>query len=278
MIRPSSRLFRVVVAAALCGLYARPAVAGRVEARADGTTVIHLEVWWLPKSSATHVYRRAERAAIDEFVKRFPKIFAARYRGRYKANPKVYGRYNWDNVALELHGFSWPHTPGKDAAVAALAEGRASDVLYVNFRGSEAYIRRDYLYPLDKPEDGYFGDLARAKITDKGIRRPRAVKGGMTDEELNFRVHPKIWPVIRRKGPRGRTHVWAIPWGGVVGKVLLYRKDLFDRRGIRYPDEKWTWDDMYEACKKITDPKKGVYGICLGRVVVLGDLPPVRRR
>ena len=85
----------------------------------------------------------------------------------------------------------------------------------------------------------------------------------MTEEE--YRIHPKIWPVIRRKGPGGAEHVWAVPYGGALGKVLLYRKDLFDEAGVPYPDENWTWDRLFEACRKITDPGRSIYGILFGR-------------
>src|SRR5690606_18313954 len=82
--------------------------------------------------------------------------------------------------------------------------------------------------------------------------------------EIDFRVHPKIWPVIRRKGPKGKEHVWALPYGGALGTVLLYRKDLFDRHGIAYPDANWTWTEFLDAAKKLTDPQAGTYGIVLG--------------
>jgi ABC-type glycerol-3-phosphate transport system substrate-binding protein len=231
--------------AIVCGLCAGVADAGRVEVRADGTTVIHLEVFRLPDAAAKDAFNRADRAVIDEFVKRFPAIFAARYRGRYKANPDVYGAHNWDKVELEVEAFAWPHTPGLDAAAVALAKGTGADVLYVNFRCSGAYIRKGYLYPLDRPADGYLA--------------------AMTQNEIDFRVHPKVWPVIRRRGPDGRVGVWAIPYGGPYCKVLLYRKALFDRHGVPYPDEAWTWDDLYAACRKIADPASGIYGFRLGR-------------
>jgi hypothetical protein len=57
----------------------------------------------------------------------------------------------------------------------------------------------------------------------------------MTPPEVDFRINPKLWPVIKRKGPAGAEHVWAIPWGGALGKVLLFRKDLFDARAFRIP-------------------------------------------
>lgn len=40
---------------------------------------------------------------------------------------------------------------------------------------------------------------------------------------------------------------------------LWYNKTLFDAAKLAYPDETWTWDDMYNAAKVLT--KDGVYGM-----------------
>lgn len=40
---------------------------------------------------------------------------------------------------------------------------------------------------------------------------------------------------------------------------LWYNKTMFDKAGLKYPDETWTWDTLYNAAKKLT--KDGVYGI-----------------
>jgi len=41
---------------------------------------------------------------------------------------------------------------------------------------------------------------------------------------------------------------------------LWYNKTAFDEAGLKYPDETWTWDDLYEAAKKLTKPDKSQYG------------------
>ncbi len=33
---------------------------------------------------------------------------------------------------------------------------------------------------------------------------------------------------------------------------LFYNKDIFDKAGISYPDENWTWDDFFATAKKLT--------------------------
>ncbi len=43
--------------------------------------------------------------------------------------------------------------------------------------------------------------------------------------------------------------------------ALWYNKKIFDEKGIEYPNENWTWDDMVEAARKLTDKSKGIYGI-----------------
>lgn len=43
--------------------------------------------------------------------------------------------------------------------------------------------------------------------------------------------------------------------------MLFYNKDLFDKAGVAYPSETWTFTDFYNAAKKISDPANGVFGI-----------------
>ncbi len=41
---------------------------------------------------------------------------------------------------------------------------------------------------------------------------------------------------------------------------LIYNKTLFDKAGVDYPDETWSWDDFRSAAKKLTDPANNIYG------------------
>lgn len=48
--------------------------------------------------------------------------------------------------------------------------------------------------------------------------------------------------------------------------LLYYNKDLFDKAGVEYPTEDWTWDDFRQAAKKLTVAKDGKtvqYGVTL---------------
>ena len=225
------------------------AQAGWVEDK-DGRTVIHLKLWAMPNPTRMDTAAKADTAVFDEFIRQFPAIFARKYRDKYKANAKKYGRHAWNPVAIELHPFTGITIAGMgmdSKILMAIAGGMAPDIMYVNFRASDTYIKQGFLYPLDIPADHYFS--------------------AMSAEEKRFRIHEKIWPIIRRKGPDGKEHIWAMPMGGVLGKVVLYRKDLLDAYGVPYPKNDWTWDDMMAICRKVTDPQKGNYGILMRRGV-----------
>ena len=55
--------------------------------------------------------------------------------------------------------------------------------------------------------------------------------------------------------------LYAAPFYG-ESSFVMYRKDLFDKAGLKMPDAP-TWDFIKEAADKITDKATGVNGICL---------------
>ena len=42
--------------------------------------------------------------------------------------------------------------------------------------------------------------------------------------------------------------------------VLFYNKDLFDAKGVEYPQPDWTWEDELAAAEKLTDSENGIWG------------------
>ena len=221
-------------------LAAGPASAGWVE-RTPTNLVLNLTLFNLPDPSRTDPATRAELAVQREFLRIVPDLL----RARQAAAPARYGDLDLSRLDLRLHRFSGIQVEGVESTLLAIAGNVAPDVLYVNFRQSDTYIQQGFLYPMDLPEDGYFSALA--------------------PEEVARRLHPKIEPVVRRKGPDGATHVWALPGGPPLGRVVLYRRDLFDAAGVPPPKPDWTWTDFYDACRKVADPARGIYGLGLSR-------------
>ncbi|MEM7393351.1 MAG: extracellular solute-binding protein, partial [Verrucomicrobiota bacterium] len=218
----------------------------RDAATGETKTVIHITlhdwIWFELDPVRTETGIRANAKAVRAFIHQFPKLFEERYRKKYEADPERYGRHHWDRVEVRVEEFSGIKIEGVESDLLAIAGRMAPDIIYLNFRKSDTYIQQGFLYPLDRPEDGYLT--------------------AMTEEEKAWRIHEKFWPVIHRRGPGGKQ-VWALPHGGAIGKVLIYRKDFFDEAGVPYPDETWTWDDLYEACRKLADPGRGKYAIAL---------------
>jgi sorbitol/mannitol transport system substrate-binding protein len=64
-----------------------------------------------------------------------------------------------------------------------------------------------------------------------------------------------------RNGLSVEGKLYAAPFYG-ESSMLMYRKDLTDKAGIKFSDRP-TWVEVRDAAAKIHDPKAGVYGICL---------------
>jgi multiple sugar transport system substrate-binding protein len=45
---------------------------------------------------------------------------------------------------------------------------------------------------------------------------------------------------------------YAFPWN-IVCNTLYYNKDMFDEAKVSYPNADWTWDDLLDAAKKLTN-------------------------
>lgn len=76
------------------------------------------------------------------------------------------------------------------------------------------------------------------------------------DAGLDTSKYPKaIVDMYTRDGK-----LWGLP-KDFDTNGLWYNKELFDKAGVKYPDESWTWQDMRDAAKKLTDKSKGVFGV-----------------
>jgi multiple sugar transport system permease protein len=219
-------------------------LAGAGELRLEnGTPVVEIVIhnWVLPDATRSDPMSRANLAVVDAFVRAYPRIVRERYAERYRADPARYGSHDWDRILVRPRKFTGIKVQGVESDLLAIAGGVAPDVIFLNFRRSDTYIRQGFLAPLDP------------------------YLAGLPEEEFNERVHPIIRPVITRAGPDGAVRTWALPYGGLLGRCLLYRKDRFDEAGLAPPDETWTWDDLLHASRVLSDPARGRYGIRLAR-------------
>lgn len=138
------------------------------------------------------------------------------------------------NLYMELHPnveIKWVDL-GDDRVVktmALISSGEAPDILYLN-ENIYTYTTRGVLEPLTQYIEAegegyldYFYDSLLEPLTYEG-------------------------------------ELYALPQE-VSPYVIYYNKDLFDKYGVEYPTNDWTFDDWYETCKKLTHPDELVYGM-----------------
>ena len=152
------------------------------------------------------------------------------------------------------------------------------DVIYVNFRQSETYIRNKFLYPLDKLFEKSAGmELKDGHLLDTDAYYKEVCKAKNFETEVEERFPRIVWDVIRRECPYGtdcsyvkewgetsadhHSHIWAVPSSQLV-MALFYRKDLFSAAGLpdRVPE---TCDELMEWARKLTNPEENVFGLSL---------------
>jgi len=71
--------------------------------------------------------------------------------------------------------------------------------------------------------------------------------------------------------------IWGVPHG-LNSTAILYNKDIFDKYGVPYPDENWTYQDMLDIAKKLTidmdkDGVTDIYGLVHASNISEGWLP-----
>lgn len=114
---------------------------------------------------------------------------------------------------------------------AGASGGQMPDVFWMHSNTVQMYMENDLLLNLDP----YIA-------ADKSIDMSRYYDG---IKNLYTRKDGKVFAV-----PKDHDTI-----------ALLYNKAIFDKYGVAYPNDNWTYEDMYEAAKKITEASNGtVYG------------------
>ena len=189
-----------------------------------------------------------------------------------------------DITLLPATGLTIPGRSTMDTQPLMQIAGDVSpDVIYVNFRQSDTYIRNRFLYPLDRYIERIAGvDLPDGPFLSTDDYYAALSRGPHFDAELRARMPRILWDVVRRECPYGADcpyldhhnrvrgnvfpvahpvhyHTWAAPYGQVV-TALFYRKDLFADAGLpdRAPE---TCDEFLSWARQLTNPKENTYGL-----------------
>ncbi|MCR5102426.1 MAG: sugar ABC transporter substrate-binding protein [Butyrivibrio sp.] len=116
---------------------------------------------------------------------------------------------------------------------AGASGGEMPDVFWMHSNTAQMYMENDILL-----------DLTDYIAADSSI------------EEENY--YEGVWALYNSDGKQ-----YALPKDHDT-IALLYNKAIFDEYGVEYPTDDWTWEDMYEAAKAITEGSNGeVYGLAM---------------
>jgi multiple sugar transport system substrate-binding protein len=128
-------------------------------------------------------------------------------------------------VEIETVGFGDYFT--KLATV--IAGGNAPDVFELNYENFNTYASKGVLFNLDK--------LIKQSGYDLSIINKNALEA--------FQV---------------ASTQYGLPYS-FSNVILIYNMDLFDKAGVSYPTNEWTWDDVLSAAQKIRALDPMVFGI-----------------
>ncbi len=167
---------------------------------------ISLRVQGLPSDAATDPASIAEQNVVARFREKYPYI-----------------------DVQPAEGLKLATLNSEASTIMMIAGGIAPDVIRMNFRSSDTYIRQGIVLPLDE-------FLAR-EATDG-------------DQEVLAAIPSQILPVVRKTAPDGQKRLYGLPLQLLVSG-LYYNKELFRQAGLP-PRAPRNWDELLEFARKIT--------------------------
>jgi len=153
-----------------------------------------------------------------------------------KADRAVLSAFKNKYPDIDITPFTGVYLDMDTAPLMAVAGGTSPDVVYVNMRKSESFISQGIIQPLDS----FIAKLPPSEIKDRYI--------------------PGVRKVAYRRGPDGKRHWYAVPYGNVA-MALFYRKDLFMNAGLDPDRPPRNWQELLAYARKLTDTDKGIYGM-----------------
>ncbi len=176
-----------------------------VSASAQTDPLVTLRVSGLPMPNATEPIQVAELKVQAEFQRRYPGI-----------------------TLVAAEGIRLENTVSEVTTLMMIAGGIAPDVLRMNFRSIDTFVRKGMVAPLEP-------FLAAEEV---------AVRS-----EIEARIPPQVLPVVDRNGPDGQRHFYALPTRFMF-TGLYFNRELFQRAGLpaRPPKD---WAELVDFSRRL---------------------------
>ncbi len=177
---------------------------------------VAIRVQNLPNSNSTSPEGIAEQRVIAAFHRKYPAIELVPAEGL-----RVAGLVNEATTIMMIAG------------------GIAPDVISMNFRSLDTFVRQGMVLPLDE---------LLAEQPDGGAA-------------IRERIAPQVLPVAERTGPEGIKHLYGLPTPLQV-RGLFFNRELFRQAGLpdRAPAD---WNELLDFSRRLKEYNKGRPGLLL---------------
>ena len=196
---------------------------------------------------------------------------------------EIHRRFQQLNPSIVLAPTTGLRIPGRTSDIAPLMQIAGDippEVLEVDFRKSDTYVRNKFLYPLDSFVEKLAGaDIEAGHLLDLDTYLERLESAPAFQQQVAGRAPRVCWPAMRRRCPYAAAcpylqewghdpaavhyHTWSFPlerqsW------ILRYDRDLFAEAKLpdRAPED---FDELLEWSRRLTNPHAGLqrYGLRL---------------
>lgn len=97
--------------------------------------------------------------------------------------------------------------------------------------------------------------MSAATIKDWASRNTLVDLQPYIDREINPDDYYKgIWDAVRYPDTKGNMYAFPYSWSETI---TYYNKDALDKVGLSYPKNSWTWDNLLDYAKKLTQDTNG---------------------
>ncbi|WP_026820759.1 ABC transporter substrate-binding protein [Arthrobacter castelli] len=156
-----------------------------------------------------------------------------------ESSTKLISKFEAKNPKIDVEIAQIPITQYWTRLQTTFTGGNAPDIVTMNGPNFQLYASNDKLMPLDR----------RIASDDVNLAKyPSNLNELYTYENTQYAI-PINFSTI----------------------ALWYNKNLFDDAGVAYPNEAWTWDDLKDAAERITDQRRGIYGISPGSPISMAQ-------
>ena len=179
---------------------------------------VRLRVSNMAAPNATEPKAVADLRIQQEFLRRHPSVELVRAEG------------------IRLEG-----SVSEVATVMMVVGGIAPDVISMNFRSTDSFVRKGIVGPLDGLLDA---------------ETPEARAG------ILARIPPQIEPVVNRVGPDGERRLYGLP-GNMLFSGIYFNRELFQNAGLP-PRAPRTWEELLDFCRKLKAANPSTNPLYLG--------------